>query len=358
MTIQLAAQIRSFRKKRALTQEQLAEAMGVSTGAVYKWEAGLSQPELSMLLELADFFDTSVDVLLGYEMQDNRLQATVARLKQYRSEKDRNGLNEAEKALKRYPHAFDVVYGSAVLYRLFGVQEQDSRMLNRALALLENARRLLPQNTDPRINESVLCGQIAGIRIGLGQTDAGVEALKQANAGGCYDDQIGLTLAADCQKQEEALPFLQSALLVHTASLIRTVVGYVNVFFERRDYAEAQAILGWGIQTFSGLKNGEKTCFLDKVSGMLRVCLAYALLKTGGAAEARHQLEQAAACAAQFDEAPDYRADAIRFQSGAEATGIYDDLGTTARESLEKTVRAFEDGALTALWQEVVQHEA
>ena len=65
MTIQLAEQIRSFRKKRALTQEQLAEAMGVSTGAVYKWEAGLSQPELSMLLELADFFDTSVDVLLG-----------------------------------------------------------------------------------------------------------------------------------------------------------------------------------------------------------------------------------------------------------------------------------------------------
>ena len=235
MTIQLAEQIRSFRKKRALTQEQLAEAMGVSTGAVYKWEAGLSQPELSMLLELADFFDTSVDVLLGYEMQDNRLQATVARLKQYRSEKDRNGLMEAEKALKRYPHAFDVVYGSAALYRLFGVQEQDSRRLNRALTLLESARRLLPQNTDPRINESVLCGQIAGIQIGLGQTDAGVEALKQANAGGCYDDQIGLTLAADCQKPEEALPFLQSALLVHTASLIRTVVGYVNVFFERRD---------------------------------------------------------------------------------------------------------------------------
>lgn len=329
---------------------------------IFTFHMGVAGSSLATVLSqacscaaVAAFFWTRRS-LFRFRRKEMRFRA--ARLKQYRSEKDRNGLMEAEKALKRYPHAFDVVYGSAALYRLFGVQEQDSRMLNRALTLLESARRLLPQNTDPRINESVLCGQIAGIQIGLGQTDAGVEALKQANAGGCYDDQIGLTLAADCQKPEEALPFLQSALLVHTASLIRTVVGYVNVFFERRDYAEAQAILAWGIQTFSGLKNGEKTCFLDKVNGMLRVCLAYALLKTGGASEARRQLEQAAACAAQFDEAPDYRADAMRFQSGAKATGIYDDLGTTARESLEKTVQTFGDGALTALWQEVVHYEA
>ena len=67
MTNKLAENIRAFRKQRLLTQEQLAEVLGVTTGAVYKWEAKLSQPELSMLMELADFFDTSVDVLLGYE---------------------------------------------------------------------------------------------------------------------------------------------------------------------------------------------------------------------------------------------------------------------------------------------------
>lgn len=81
MTNKLAENIRAFRKARSLTQEQLAEVLGVTTGAVYKWEARLSQPELGMLMELADFFDTSVDVLLGYEMKDNRLEATVARLR-------------------------------------------------------------------------------------------------------------------------------------------------------------------------------------------------------------------------------------------------------------------------------------
>lgn len=44
MKMMLAENIRSFRKERSLTQEQLAEALGVTAGAVYKWEAKLSTP--------------------------------------------------------------------------------------------------------------------------------------------------------------------------------------------------------------------------------------------------------------------------------------------------------------------------
>ena len=49
-----------------LTQEQLAEVLGVSVGAVYKWESRSSLPELRLIMEMADFFDVSVDALLGY----------------------------------------------------------------------------------------------------------------------------------------------------------------------------------------------------------------------------------------------------------------------------------------------------
>ena len=77
MEIRLAENIRNFRKERALTQEQLSEVLGVTAGAVYKWEAKLSVPELDLIIQMADFFDTSVDVLLGYEIKDNRLEATV-----------------------------------------------------------------------------------------------------------------------------------------------------------------------------------------------------------------------------------------------------------------------------------------
>ena len=56
MDIKLAENIRTFRKQLSLTQEQLAEVLGVTVGAVYKWEARLSQPELAMIMAMADFF--------------------------------------------------------------------------------------------------------------------------------------------------------------------------------------------------------------------------------------------------------------------------------------------------------------
>ena len=112
MELKLAENIRSFRKGRKLTQEQLAEVLGVTPGAVYKWEAGLSIPDLTLIMEMADFFDASVDVLLGYAVKDNRLESTVKRLQAYRRSKDRNGLAEAEKAL-----GFRIVSASAALYR-------------------------------------------------------------------------------------------------------------------------------------------------------------------------------------------------------------------------------------------------
>ena len=54
MKMMLAENIRAFRKERSLTQEQLAEALGVTSGAVYKWEAKLSIPELELFIQMAD----------------------------------------------------------------------------------------------------------------------------------------------------------------------------------------------------------------------------------------------------------------------------------------------------------------
>ena len=127
MEMMLAENIRMYRKRKRLTQEQLAEDLGVTSGAVYKWEAKLSVPELNMIIVIADYFDTSVDALLGYTMKDNRLSVTVQRLKEYRIKKEYIGLAEAEKALKKFPHAFEVVHESAILYRVFGIPRPDRR---------------------------------------------------------------------------------------------------------------------------------------------------------------------------------------------------------------------------------------
>ena len=177
MVTKLSENIRKFRKERGLTQEQLSEVLGVTVGAVYKWEARLSQPELSMVMELADFFDTSVDVLLGYEMRDNRLEVCLARLKKYRDQKDPAGLLEAEKALKKYPNHFDIVYYSSVLYGAFGMESHDKALLRRAVELLATAQTLLAQNRDTRLNADTLYGDMAGMLLILDEAEKAVEMI-------------------------------------------------------------------------------------------------------------------------------------------------------------------------------------
>ena len=53
METKLAENIRAYRKQRNLTQEQLAEVLGVTVGAVHKWENRLSTPELAMIMDEA-----------------------------------------------------------------------------------------------------------------------------------------------------------------------------------------------------------------------------------------------------------------------------------------------------------------
>ena len=357
MTLKLAENIRAFRKQRSLTQEQLAEVLGVTVGAVYKWESGQSVPELRLLVEIADFFDTSVDVLLGYEMKDNRLKATATRLKEYRHSKDLSGLSEAEKALKKYPNTFEIVYNSAVLYKVFGTETQDSKLLERALELFQSALLLLSQNTDPEINELTLHGSIARIHLALGERDRAVELLKQYNAGGIYDHIIGLSLAADCGRPGEAATFLEPALLKNITAIIHIIVCYVNVFCDRGDYSSAQDILLWGIGILAGLREADRPNFLDRISCTFYVCLAYAYGKSGDSSAACRVLRDAKELARQFDAAPNYETNAVRFVTHGEEASAHDDLGPTAADGIQKTIASFADETLSALWKGINENE-
>ena len=53
--------ISALRKKKGITQEELANELGVSAQAVSKWENNSSCPDVSLLTEIADYFGVSVD---------------------------------------------------------------------------------------------------------------------------------------------------------------------------------------------------------------------------------------------------------------------------------------------------------
>jgi transcriptional regulator with XRE-family HTH domain len=58
-------QIAELRKEKGLTQRQLAEEIGTSQANLSRWEAGIIEPSIIECWKLADYFDTSIDILCG-----------------------------------------------------------------------------------------------------------------------------------------------------------------------------------------------------------------------------------------------------------------------------------------------------
>lgn len=82
-----------------------------------------------------------------------------------------------------------------------------------------------------------------------------------------HDALIGLTLAADCKRPADALPFLSESLLNHTVSLIQTAMDYFNVFFDKKDYRSAKDILHWEIAMLSDRNRDFTAALTDCLSG-------------------------------------------------------------------------------------------
>ncbi|MCM1333838.1 MAG: helix-turn-helix transcriptional regulator [Bacteroides sp.] len=78
MKIMIDKQIALFRKRAGLTQEQLAEKLGVSGQAVSKWESAQCCPDIALLPDLAACFHVSVDELLGVYAEKNDDRSRLA----------------------------------------------------------------------------------------------------------------------------------------------------------------------------------------------------------------------------------------------------------------------------------------
>lgn len=330
----VADQIRFYRRQEGLTQEQLAEAMGVSVAAVSKWEQGQSLPEIPMLMELADFFDLSVDALLGYRLRSNDRKSVSERLKVLRRE-DRydEGLAEAEKALQKFPNTFTVVYECAKLFEMAGGTRKDKALQRRALDLLTHAIRLLPQNSDPQVSEMSLRLDMANVLLDMEDWERALALFKENNACGLLDDQIGCLLALVKERREEGAPYLSMALLRAVTSLVRVCDGFANVFEARKDMKSAIDILQWKHSVLSGLRKKGTVSELDKISAASHAALARLLYDCRDLGGANDELKTAKALGAAYDAAPSHSARNVRFYEGVEHVGIYSDFGRSAMDA-------------------------
>ncbi|MDE6767903.1 MAG: helix-turn-helix domain-containing protein [Eubacterium sp.] len=128
MNIYFSENLKKFRIESKLTQEALANQLGVSFQAVSKWERGDSYPDITMLPVIASFFKVSVDDLLGVNRAENE--------------------TEIAKLIEDYDNLTDAILKKEILDRLIEKAPNDFRILLREMSYLihfESKTEILPR---------------------------------------------------------------------------------------------------------------------------------------------------------------------------------------------------------------------
>ena len=140
----LPANLKKYRILKELTQEDVAEFLGITPQSVSKWERGENYPDITLLPALANIFETSVDLLLG--MDTIRAEETRYNIHKKAVEYQRNGnLDMAEKtyrdALLIYPNKPGMILGLASTLALKGDTEEAIELIERGLPISINEKQ-------------------------------------------------------------------------------------------------------------------------------------------------------------------------------------------------------------------------
>lgn len=140
----LPENLKKYRILKDLTQEDVAEFLGITAQSVSKWERGESYPDITFLPALANIFETSVDLLIGMDM----IRAEETRYNIHKKAvgyQRRGDYDMAEKtyrdALLIYPNKPGMLLGLASTLALKGNTDEAIELMERGLPLSINEKQ-------------------------------------------------------------------------------------------------------------------------------------------------------------------------------------------------------------------------
>ena len=179
MEINLKEKLRALRQQKNITQEVLANHLGITPQSVGKWERGEGFPDITLLPKIAFYFDVTVDELLCVDQV--RVEEAITKYKRQSAIYQNNGENEKnlelwEKAYTEFPNNCDVIERLMIAINLKAQYPCPKDEANRIIALGE---KLLAKSTDAMQREHAvqyLCYTYNGVD--------NEKALYYANMGG------------------------------------------------------------------------------------------------------------------------------------------------------------------------------
>jgi transcriptional regulator with XRE-family HTH domain len=169
--LKIAENIIALRHKKGITQDELANFLGVTKASVSKWETKQSYPDILLLPQIASYFNISIDELLGYEpeMSSEQIMKCYQDLAADFSKLPFDTVVEKSQVLvKKYYSCFPLLMQVVLLwinhYMLTQDREQQTLLLKEAVKLCDHVR---DGSNDVRLcNDAIALKAVANLTLG------------------------------------------------------------------------------------------------------------------------------------------------------------------------------------------------
>lgn len=115
--IKVGAFLKELRREKGITQEQLAEELGVSGRTISRWETGNNMPDISLLVEIAEFFDVSIPEIIKGERKSEGMKEEAKEVAETMSD---YAVAEKEKLVKSFRNMSIIGLVALVVFMVLG----------------------------------------------------------------------------------------------------------------------------------------------------------------------------------------------------------------------------------------------
>lgn len=233
-----------LRHNKKITQEQLADFVGVTKASVSKWETGQSLPDILILPRLAAFFDVTIDELLGYKPQLGKeqiqkiyheLAAAFAELPFHQA------MQNSEAYVKKYYSCYPFLLQISILWLNHFMLPDDKNAQERVLTKLSDlCSHIIANCRNIGICEDAMIIKAAA-SLQLGEAEQTIEIMEEILNPSCLanqSDSILIQAYLLTGKKESSDSFAQMSMFLHLVSLIANAVQYLVIHSDNLDICE------------------------------------------------------------------------------------------------------------------------
>lgn len=245
----IGSKIQELRKINKFTQEQLADAVGVSIPAVSKWENGASFPDVTLLSPIARFLRTDLNDLLDFEenLSKKEVDFYIDSLRStFESEGFESGVEASYKLAKEYPSSNLLKVNLVTLIRFYGNLNNQAIDKNNPPEYIEVCIDWLlhvhtyPNENDHPIVEAGCLSLLCMLYKDIGQLEK-MESLINIPESS-HDPTLLLSQVYLMQdKLDEAENLFKNKVFNHLFSTISDIMGLCRIHIKRMSYDKAHS---------------------------------------------------------------------------------------------------------------------